>query len=160
MFTQFGECHHRDRKCHGLRNASRVHEKRTCQICGYACVSNHSAENRESWSRIEKSAGWCCFMKTVKGTLHRSMSARIQMRAWEPHRDDVVWKLQTMFRAGSWSAHALREQGGTLTEDVQLRGSKRAVERVSWHARVFLKLRCGKNESTRALAERQRLRRR
>ena len=23
MFTQFGECHHRDRKCHGLRNASR-----------------------------------------------------------------------------------------------------------------------------------------
>ena len=37
-------------------------------------------------------------------------------------RDDVLWKLQTMFRAGSWSAHALLEQGGTLTEDVQLRG--------------------------------------
>ena len=29
---------------------------------------------------------------------------------------------------GLRSAHALREQGGTLTEDIQLRGSKRAVE--------------------------------
>ena len=32
--SQFGDCDHRDRKFHGLRNASRVYEKRTCQICG------------------------------------------------------------------------------------------------------------------------------
>ena len=25
--TQFGECYHRDRKCHGLRDAFRVYEK-------------------------------------------------------------------------------------------------------------------------------------
>ena len=25
--SQFGECYHRDRKCHGLRNASRVNER-------------------------------------------------------------------------------------------------------------------------------------
>ena len=27
--SQFGACYHRDHKCHGLRNASRVQEKRT-----------------------------------------------------------------------------------------------------------------------------------
>ena len=32
--SQYGEIYHRDHKCHGLRNASRVQEKRTCQNCG------------------------------------------------------------------------------------------------------------------------------
>ena len=41
---------------------------------------------------------------------------------------EQLWQLQTLFRAGVTFAHALREQEGTLTEDVQLRGSKRAVE--------------------------------
>ena len=31
--SQFGECYHRDCQCHGLRNASRVYERRTRQIC-------------------------------------------------------------------------------------------------------------------------------
>ena len=52
---------------HELSNASRMYEKRTCEICGWSDVSNHSAENRESWNRSEKSARRSCFTKTVMG---------------------------------------------------------------------------------------------
>ena len=75
---------------------SRIEER--ISVAREANASNHSAGNRESWNRIEKSAGRCCFMKTVKGT------SQVHGSTWEPHRDDVrleqLWKLQTMFRAG------------------------------------------------------------
>ena len=54
------------------------------------------------------------------------MSARIRMGAWEPHRDDV--KSNGCSVQDSRYAHTLPEQGGTLTEDVQLGRSKRVVE--------------------------------
>ena len=51
--SEVGKCHHSDRKCHGLRNTSRVNERRICQICGWSEVSNHSAENRRIASRSQ-----------------------------------------------------------------------------------------------------------
>ena len=100
--SQFGECCHGDRKCHRLRTASRVNEKRTCQLCGWPEALNHSAENLRIVSRRQpgSAASW----RQSEVLFHRSMSARITMGVREPHREDVrseqLWKLQATFRAG------------------------------------------------------------
>ena len=51
--SKFGTGYHRDGKCHGLRNTSRVNERRMCQIFGWSEALNHSAENRWIASRSQ-----------------------------------------------------------------------------------------------------------